>query len=240
MTAAQIVEVAAVFVAASVLSAVAGFGFGLMSVPLMSLAVDVRQAVVLSTMVGLGVTTIQAVQWRRHADRGVLRRTVLAAYLGMPFGYWLFVHVEARWLKLALGVAVLAAVVLLVRRIDLRDAGPGLDYAAGLVSGVLNTSLSTNGPPLAFALQAKGMEPNAFRGTISAIFLSCNVASFALFASRGYVTRSALVTVLVALPAVVVGLLLGGRLRPHVDAKRFRALVLALLTVAGIMAIATA
>ena len=82
---------------------------------------------------------------------------------------------------LLLGISVLGAVVLLIRRINLRHVGPALDVGAGFLSGVLNTSLSTNGPPLVFVLQGRHLEPPAFRGTISQVFALSNVVGLTLF-----------------------------------------------------------
>ena len=126
------------------------------------------------------------------------------------------------------------------RRVVRAGCQPRLDVTAGFLSGVLNTSLSTNGPPLVFLLQARRLEPDPFRGTLSVIFVISSVAGLTLFAARGYVTGSALVIVAATLPAVLAGLYAGGRIRPRVDAARFRILVLVLLGAAGIMSIATA
>ena len=240
MTTGQIVAVAGVFVVSAVVSAVAGFGFSLISVPLISLVVDVHRAVVLATIVGASVTMFQALQWRRHAVVPVVRRTVLAAYCGMPIGLALFVTVSSRWLQLMLGVAVLVAVALLMRRIDLSRAGNRLDIACGVVSGVLSTSLSTNGPPVVFLLQSRRLGPDQFRGTITSTFAWGNIASIAAFASQGKVTGAALLTAVVTVPGMVAGLWFGAVLRPKVDAAMFRTLVIALLTTAGIAAIVTA
>lgn len=240
MSSGQIVAVAVILVGSAVLSAVAGFGFGLMSVPLMALAVDVRQAVVLSSLTGFGVTCFQAWQWRHFAVRPIVARIMVPAFVGMPLGLWLFINVEERWLKLTLGVAILLAVSTLVARIDLRHAGPRLDMTAGFASGVLNTSLSTNGPPLVFLLQARRLEPDPFRGTLAMVFFLSNVVSITLFAARGYVSWVDVATAAAALPVVLLGLYLGGKIRPLVNAGLFRQLVLTLLLVAGVLAIITA
>ncbi len=240
MSATQAVLMVAVFGASAVVSAVAGFGFGLMSVPLATLILDVRTAVVLSTLLGTVMTVYQTALFGRHALRPIVLRTCLAAYSGMPLGYWLYVTVPAHWLKLALGTAILIAVGLLLRRIDLRHAGPGLDVACGFISGVLNTSLSTNGPPLVFGLQARRLDAHRFRGTISVIFALCNIASVTIFAAKGKLTSTGVTYAAMAIPAMLVGMYVGGRVRGHVDEVRFRRLVLILLTGAGIAAIATA
>ena len=167
MSSSQLVMVAGAVFIASMTQVLSGFGFALMSVPLMSLAVPTQQAVVISTVLGCGVTSWQAWAGRAIVDRETAKRLIIAAYVGMPIGLLIFVTVDEHILKLMLGIAVLIAVVLLAVRVDMGRFGHGLEITAGFVSGVLNTSLSTNGPPLAFALQARHLPPDRFRATIN-------------------------------------------------------------------------
>ena len=117
---------------------------------------------------------------------------------------------------------------------------PGLDVGAGFLSGVLNTSISTNGPPLVFVLQSRHLPPDAFRGTINTVFACCNVFSITLFLLAGKVTSDGVVAAAVALPALLAGQLAGFPLRRHVAGERFRVLVLALLALAAFTSIAAA
>jgi hypothetical protein len=105
------------------------------------------------------------------------------------------------------------------------------------MSGVLNTSLSTNGPPLVFDLQARQLPPNEFRATITAVFALGNVVGLSLFILDGKITREGMHAALVALPAWVIGQGLGWPVRKHVHGERFRWMVLTLLFVAGTSAI---
>jgi uncharacterized membrane protein YfcA len=229
----------AVFVAA-VVQVLSGFGFALLAVPLMTFAVDAKQAVVISTLMGAGVSSWQAWHGRSHTERAVARRMVIAAYCGMPLGLLVFLTVDDHVLRLLLGIAVLTAVVLLAARIDLRHAGSGLDAGAGFLSGVLNTSLSTNGPPLVFALQARHLAPDAFRATINTVFAFSNLLGLTLFIASGKVTREGVTAAAIALPALLVGQLSGYPLRRYVHGERFRVLVLLLLTAAAMSAIISA
>lgn len=226
----------AVFGAAFV-QALAGFGFALLCMPIMTLAIPVERAVVVSSLLGLLSTLWQAWHLRRDADRGLVRRLSLAAFVGMPLGLVVLNVVSDRDLRLVLGVAVLVATALLARRIDLVHVGPHLDYAAGFVSGVLNTSLSTNGPPLVFDLQARHLSAERFRATISTVFLLSSIVGLTLFGLNGKITRDGLVASAVALPAWGVGQGLGWPIRRHVHGERFRWLVLVLLALAGTSAI---
>ena len=204
------VVVAAVFVAA-VVQVLSGFGFALLSVPLMTLAVDAKEAVVISTLMGAGVSSWQAWHGRRHTDRPVAKRMVIGAYLGMPLGLLVYLTVDDHVLRLLLGIAVLIAVVLLAIRLDLRHVGPGLDTGAGFLSGVLNTSLSTNGPPLVFALQTRHLPPDVFRATINTVFACSNLLGVTLFVVSGKLNHDGLTAAAIALPAGLMGRLPGVR-----------------------------
>lgn len=237
------IEIAAVVVAVLVAATVqnaAGFGFALMCVPLMAVFVDTHVAVVISTILGLGSSTTQAWIGRADTDRAVARRMTLAALVGMPLGLLVFVMVDENVLKLIVGLCVLVIVVLLARRIDLRHVGPHFDLAAGAVSGLLATSVSTNGPPLVFALQARHVTPTVFRPTINTVFAVSAAISLVLYVAAGKVNGDVLLGVAVALPALVMGIWAGLALRPHLDGERFRLAVLVLLAAAGASAVVAA
>jgi uncharacterized protein len=240
VSAVELAVVAAAVFAASFVQVLAGFGFGLLSVPVMTLAISPREAVVVSTLVGITVTSTQAWQFRRDAVRVLSRRMVAAAYAGMPLGLLVFVTVSEDALRIILGCAILVAVVLLARGLNLHHVGPALDVGAGFLSGVLNTSISTNGPPLVFVLQARQLPPAEFRATIVRVFAWSAVAALVLFVAAGKVTRDGLVAAAWALPAMWIGQLAGRPLRRHVTSTRFRVLVLVLLAVAATSTIATA
>jgi len=237
MTTVQFVVVAAAIFVAAFTQVIAGFGFGLLAMPIMTLAVPVEQAVVVSTLLGMVSTSWMGWHLRAAVDRPIAKRLTLAAFVGMPLGLWILNVVSDKTLRLTLGIAVLIATALLVRRINLAHVGPTLDVGMGFISGVLNTSLSTNGPPLVFDLQARQLQPKEFRATISAVFAVSNVVGLSLFIADGKITIDGMHVALVALPAWVVGQALGWPIRKHVDGERFRVMVLILLFVAGTTAI---
>ena len=61
-----------------------------------------------------------------------------------------------------------------------------------------------------------------------------------VFAATGDLDADVLLAVAVALPGLALGAATGVALRRHLDARRFRVLVLSLLTVAGVSAILSA
>lgn len=240
VTTAQLIVVGAAVFIAAFMQIVAGFGFALLAVPLMTLAIEPKIAVVVSTLTGIFVTSWQAYKDRAVADKVLVRRMTIGAYVGMPLGLLVFISVNDDVLRFLLGIAVLIAVVLLAMRVNLHHVGPRLDYGSGFVSGVLATSLSTNGPPLVFVLQARQLSAVTFRATISTVFALSNIGGLALFIASGKITRDGIVAAAVTIPAMFVGQLLGFPIRKHVHGERFRWLVLLLLVAAAISAIINA
>ena len=236
----DVLVIAAVALAASTLQAVAGFGFALLAVPAMASVVEPRVAVVVCTALGVLTSGVQAVFERRHTDLALARRLVVAALAGMPAGLVVFLVVSDRVLRALLAIGVTAAVVVLARGVDLRAAGPRFDRAMGFISGVLSTSLATNGPPLVFGLQARRLTAEAFRATLAAVFVISGIVSLAAFGISGRIDTTAMAGVVAGLPAIALGVPLGRRAHRHVRPERFRVLVLALMVVAAASALTSA
>lgn len=239
-SAAALTGVALVVAMAATVQLSAGFGFGLAAVPLMAIVLDPHDAVVVALTLATLTNGYQAWSGRHHADRAVIGRLLAGAVVGLPIGLLVFLQVDDRVLSAIIGVAVLVAVTVIAMGLDLRHAGPGLDVAGGALAGALTMSAGVNGPPMVFVLQARHFDQVRFRATITSVFFVLDVVSVAVFAATGDLDRDVLAAVAVALPGLALGAAAGVWLRRHLDARRFRRLVLVLLTVAGVSAVASA
>lgn len=240
MTWGQVLGVVAAIGVASLVQSLSGFGFALLAVPLTSLVVDVQVAVVVATLVGMATTVVHAWSERSHCDTRLARVLVAYSMVGMPFGLAAFLWVPVPTMKIALGVVVIAMTLLLVRGVVVPPDSRTAERVAGIASGVLATSLSTNGPPLVFILQGRSLAPEEFRGTISRVFSVVNIVTIAMFLVAGHVGGESLIVALVAIPVVALFTRIGYVIRPSIDARRFRTMVLVLLVASGVSAIVTA
>jgi len=236
----EIVWVVVVVAISSLAQSLAGFGFGLLAVPLMTLVVAPHQAVIVATMIGTVSTTLQAVIDRRFCDWSMAKRLSIAAYAGMPLGLVVFVLVSESAMRFSLGVVVLTATAVLARGFSFAGQSRLMDSLMGGLSGVLSTSTSTNGPPLVFLLQARGLEPHVFRATLNTVFAISNVGALALFASTGEMETNGIIAALVALPFLFVSLRIGYALRPRVKVEHFKKLVLVMLLLSGLSVLSSA
>ncbi len=234
----------AVVLAAGFFQSAAGFGFALLAVPLLSLAVPPQTAVVVVFLHGTGSSLLTATHRRGDVDRAEATRLSLGAVVAMPLGALILVTASAGTLRLALGVVTCSAAIFMLLpatkgRPDL-VVRPWTTYTVGALSGVLNTALATNGPPLVVYLRARGLAVAAFRGTISAVFVVSDVVGLVILLATGAVHAAAVhYFVLTLVPAVVgwaVGSATASRLRHH----HFVRMVDLLLLVSGALAIAKA
>lgn len=240
MSAAELAVVVAAVAVAATTQAASGFGFSLMAVPLMSLAIPTRDAVVVGTLITLVVNPWHAWADRRHIDRAAVRDLTAAAYLGMPAGLVVFLLVSDRTLQLLLGIGIVAAVAFLALQRQPARTDRRLELGAGFVSGVLNSSISTNGPPLVLALQARRVPADRFRATLAAVFSLSNVGAIIAFVAAGKVHRDGVVAAAVAAPAVLAGNVAGWPLRRRLQGRALRVVVLVLLCVAAASTIVSA
>lgn len=236
----QYIVVACIVLFAALIQSVSGFGFALMSVPLMVLIIDLRVAVVVSALIGTLSAGGQAWQMRNQQDRILTRRFIISSCIGAPFGLAAFVWVPQDVLKVVLGVAVLFGVVVLSRGLDMRSTHHSFDWLMGVLSGVLLMATSTNGPPLVFTLHARRINPQTFRATLNSVFAITGIISIGLFLVSGKMSSQILIISVIAIPIMIVGVYLGTLLRRVIAPERFRLIVLVLLTASGVSSIVSA
>ena len=231
------VAVAVVLGFAAAVQMASGFGFALVSVPLLALVVGPHEAVLLALVMGTVFNGWQAVEGRRLVDRPVAARILAGAGLGMPVGYLLYRTLGAESLTVVVGVLVLAAAASLWRGWSLPAAGPVTDVVTGLFTGVLTTSTATNGPPVVTLLHARGLAPEAFRAMAISLFLVLDLVAVCLYAGTGDLGAEEAVRAVVVLPVVVGGGFVGYRARHLLSPAGFRRVVLLLLAATGVAAV---
>jgi hypothetical protein len=238
MTPQQFLCIALIVFGASIIQALFGFGFGLISVPLMIFFIDLPTAVVTATAVSTVSCSVQWWESRAVDVREMSMRLIRSAIVGMPFGLWLLLNIDARLMKALLGVVVLIGVFLSIKGFDLQRLPKSFDYTMGFISGVLSTATSTNGPPLVFLLHARQYSPENFRAVLNRVFSFLNFLTLIIFAMAGKLTSDALRLAMLSIPVMGCGVFLGTRMRKRINPEHFRNLVIGLLLLSGLSAIA--
>ena len=230
----EIIAVCLVVLLTAFTQSVVGFGFALLTVPVLMQVIGLHESVILASLIGTANNVYQYRDLRDDRDKVQVKRFLQASFIGAPFGLIAFLYADQSLLKVVLGIGVLFGVMLLAKGKDMTNAHISLDWSMGIISGFLLTSTSTNGPPLVFALQARKSPPHVFRSTLNMIFLISGVYGLLLFFLFREISLSDVLLALVAFPSMAIGVNSGRRIRKLVHPDKFRFAVLMLLTVAGL------
>ncbi|MEZ5870432.1 MAG: sulfite exporter TauE/SafE family protein [Nitratireductor sp.] len=220
----------AVVFAATVLQAIAGFGFAMIAIPCLGL-VEISLVPGASLANGLIISVIMYFDERHEVDwreiRLLLPVVIVGTVLGAGLALVLPVHLAGAVFSGAILIGV--AVTLFTPPVVLNGWTLG---AGGLAAGIMGTVSGLHGPPLAIVYQHQ--PPAKIRATIAAIFIFANILSVtALFA----VNKLGLPTLAMALgflPGLIAGLLLARRTRHLVSRRQARATVLVLASLSAI------
>ncbi len=224
-----------VFFLGSLVQGLSGFGSGLVAMALLPLFIDVREAVAISSVVGVALTISFTIRLWRHVDRREVLPMSLAALVGVPLGVWFLHAVDVRLVTGTLGVVLVvhATWSLLRGARKERQPGQGWGVVAGGLGGALSGAFSTAGPPVLVYATLRAWPKDTFRANLQAFFSVTGLLSLTGFALTGLVTPQTLWVDLLVLPAVACGAWVGHRLSSRVDPIAFRKGVLVALFLMG-------
>jgi uncharacterized protein len=225
----------AAILASGILRGFTGFGIGLAGVPLLALVAEPRLVVptVMFLQIASGVQNLA--QGRRHIDVRLLLPLLPGALLGIVPGLWLLLWLAADVVRLGIGVLVVGTVLLLARgfRLEREPSKPTL-LAMGAISGVLNGLAAMAGPPMIALLFALRRPPEIIRATLAAYFFFTGFVGLGMALLQGVIAPGELWFAVALLPALVLGLALGGRLFDGDFRRHYRKVGLFLLLLAGL------
>jgi uncharacterized protein len=221
----------AAFAGAAVQSA-SGLGFALVLSPALFAVMDPEEAVTAVLLLGAALCALVLVESHRVATHG-LARLLIPAVPGLAIGVVVLAALSKESLQVGVGVAVIAAAVWQRRWTRVRIPAA----VAGFVSGVLTTSISVNGPPLALWLESERVPPASFRATLAASFLLLDVAGVALILAREGADTVDLGRLGPLLACVLAGYALGAVGFRRLDAERFSAVVLVIVLCTGLASV---
>ena len=232
---------AAASLVAGVVRGYTGFGFALILVTTVSVLAAPADIVPVSVILDLfaGIRMLPHV-WRDIDRRG--SAIMLAGALpAIPIGALALAGFSEDAMRLAIGVAVLAATLAIAAGIGLRRVpGPGLKLATGVTMGLMSGAAGIPGPPVILLYLSSPLPAATLRATAVAVFLAVDLVALATMAAYGLVTTHLLLHCLILAPIVEAAVYLGRRLYGAADEASVKRAALALLAAMALVAIARA
>jgi len=220
----------------SLLQGAVGFGLSLIAAPLVTLIEPtlVPGPLLLAALV---LPLLTARRDRSWVDLRGVSWALVGRVPGSILGATLLASLSPRSVSLAVGLVVLAGVVMTASGIHLRPRRSTL-LAAGVLSGFMGTTAAIGGPPIALIYQHA--EGPRLRGTLAGYFVVAAAISIAVLAAAGRFGRHDVIAGAALLPGVALGYLASDRLARWVDRGFTRPAVLLVSAVAALVLVVRA
>jgi uncharacterized membrane protein YfcA len=225
-----------IFFLAGSIQGLTGFGGALVAIPLLSLIMDVRQAVPLAILNGLVVTTTLAYSLRRLLDHRKILPLLLGSVPGIFLGTGLLKLADPVVLGRLLGL-ILVAISVLNLCFAPRPINPPQiwGYVAGFFSGAINATVGAGGPPAIIYTTLHDWKKDEIRATLTGFFVLNGYVTAAVHASSGLVTVQTLKLFLLTCGCVLLGTMAGSRVSNRIPQRIYLRLVYLLLMVLGMI-----
>ena len=222
---------------AVLLNAFAGFGTGLLMVPILALLYPLK---ILSPLVNLLVLSSNLLfikTYHKNIQYKILIPLLVGNFLGGILGVrYLLVAQNSFLLKILSVVILVSSLTMLIvdKKIRLRPH-PVMGFLVGTTSGGLSALFATGGPPLILYLSSIFKDKTVFRATSLCYFLLNGLMLTVLNAYYGLLTKEVLTLFIISLPVMLLGSWAGMKWHGKVSEQVFRKVVFGILILAGVI-----
>jgi uncharacterized membrane protein YfcA len=239
------IVLAATTFGSSLLYAVCGFGFAVLAAPLFLLLLDPERAIQLLIIISTVVSIVALRGLLRAIAPKLLLRLVLGSLVGLPVGLFAFRYADPILVRAATGAIIFSfAIMMAVSHFRSGQPGrsrhwtpfvmrPGLDLAAGAVSGIASALVGQPGPPVLIYLLLAGAAARTVRATLLAFFALSYGVTLASHAATIGIPATTWFAAATLIPFALFGGLAGRPIGDRLGAETFALLAIALLAVAG-------
>lgn len=219
------------------LSAVAGFGGGVLLLPVFTGLFGLRMAVPMLTLTQLASNGSRAWLNRRELNRSMIGRFAVGAVPCAVAGGLLLAHAPLAGLQRLLGVFLLVTVVWRRLRPHPSAPGPRAFTVVGAASGLGSALLGSVGPLTAPFFLAAGLTRSAYIGTEAACALLMHLTKLTVYGAGSLLTERVLLLGLALTPATLAGAWVGRKTVGWLSDRLFVLLVEIGLVAAGLLLI---
>ena len=225
-----------IFLLGSFTQVLTGFGFALVSIPLLVMFMDIRTAVPLCMLSGLVITAFLSLQLKDHLDWKKILPLLCGCLPGIVAGTLFLKKINEPLFKILLGTMLIAYALYRLFLIPKpRTINKAWGWAAGFATGAISAAFSAGGPPTIIYTTLTGWNKNEIKSTLSSFFFLGGVATAAAHAMSGLTTVEVLQRSAGSLPAVLLGVWSGSLLYRRFKTEGYIKLVLIGLILMGLM-----
>lgn len=225
-----------IFLLGSFVQGLTGFGFALVSIPLLVLFMDIRTAVPLCMLSGLLITAFLSLQLKDHLDWRKILPLLCGCLPGIVAGTLFLKKINEPLFKILLGIMLISySLYRLLLSPKSRSINKAWGLMAGFGTGAISAAFSAGGPPTIIYTTLTGWNKHEIKSTLSIFFFLGGVVTVVAHIISGLTTMAVLQLSAISLPAVLIGVWSGSMLYKRFKTEGYVKLVMIGLIAMGLM-----
>lgn len=229
-----------VIFSAGLIQGITSFGFSLFALPLLSIFIDFKLVVPMLVIYSLVMNSLILIKIRKHIKIKSIWLLILFGIVFTPIGTKILINVDENLIKIGVGLIVTITAISFYFGYKVKFKSEKLAYIqVGMLSGILNGSVSLSGPPVVLFLTNQGVEKQVFRATLTAYFWILNIITIFIFTYEKLITTQLIKFSSYLLPALIIGVFLGIRLGNKVKESTFKKFTTILIILTGMLSLIT-
>jgi uncharacterized membrane protein YfcA len=233
--------IASIFALSSFTFGFAGFGFSLIAVPLLALALPLKEAIAIQIPLMTALSVYNAWHYGRATSFRGLWLFFTCAFVSVPLGLFALNQWPESLMKKGLAVFIVASLAagqlkwVKINRAKLASSRLWEAFM-GVLSGWFQGAYSTGGPPAVIYITGAADEPLKAKAFLGIYFAVLNILmTTPAYVASGLLTTEILIKSLLYSPVVIVFAALGMLLFSRVSSQGYRHGVSALLVLTAVM-----
>ncbi len=220
---------------AALQQSLSGFGFALVSMPLLVTMLGLPVAAPLVAGLALELNIINSIRWRKSMDFHEIRRLGIWLLLGVPLGVLSVDYLPEEALKRGLGALLVGyALFALLKPEKLPVISRRWAYPAGFLAGVLGGAYNTSGPPLILYGHLRQWPEYRFRAVLQGVFALSAALVVTGHGLAHHYTPAVLRVLAVGALAAGLGVAAGSWLDRRLQARHLRVWIILVTLVLGV------
>ena len=224
-----------IFFLAGFTQGVSGFGAVLVSLPLLSLILDIKVVIPLVALAAQAITLIILIQLRHHLEWKKIYPLIISSIPGVVLGVYFLRKVDQSIIHIILGTILITySLYSLFGKTSLKSIREEWAYFFGFLGGCMGGAFSASGPPVIVYTSLSSWSKDQIKVTLQGYFILSGFFVIAGQAAGGLTTIAVLRLFGASIPMLALGTYVGSIFYGMIPEKGYRRIILILLAVLGV------
>ena len=214
--------ICAIFLACLVRS-VLGFGDGIVSMSVLTMAMTVVEADGIATITGGGLGLYLSFYSRGSILEHIknLYLHIILFSLGTVLGVYVIEHIDLDILQLLLGFFVFFFPFIKNTLVRFFDKCALLTGILPFLAGITGSTINMNGPLLLAYCSIKKWDRNSMFSILQLFLLVGNALNFLLYSEEGLLSKYSLLSLFIFIPSIIITAFIGKKIRAKFDTEKY-------------------